>query len=85
MSDWGNLAQEVEAETLQGGPTCAVARLLQGVPEADRESVAATINNLSIQASALNRALVNRLGPKAPSAYAIGRHRRQDCSCTRKG
>lgn len=85
MSDWDDLGEEARSHALQHGPQCGILRMILRLPEVDRLGVLAVVEDPEVPAASLRRALVKRLGDKAPPVYSITRHRRGECNCNRKG
>lgn len=81
-TDWSGLADEARQELISSGPRCKVKMILDSIDdEKARKLVQGVIEDTRISATAVNRALVKRLGEDAPTALVIRTHRRQDCAC----
>lgn len=84
MDSWDDLGEEASSHALQHGPQCGISKMIQRLTEADRAGVLAVVEDPEVPAASLRRALVKRLGDKAPPVYSITRHRRGECNCNRK-
>ena len=83
-TDWSGLADEAKAESRSHGPKCSVGILLENIHDLKiRKMVQDVIEDARISATAVQRALLKRLGDNTPSAYSIRIHRRKDCRCSK--
>lgn len=84
MSSWDEFAMEVKAHLGTRGSECSVAVLLRALPEDGRTAVAKALDDASLSAPAIEKALRARLvGWRVPSQWVINNHRRGDCNCAR--
>lgn len=83
MSDWSELEADAKKFAKAAGPRCQVKNLLDLLEPAAAAKVVAALDNRSLSAPALHRALEARVGDKAPTPWSIGNHRRGGCVCGR--
>ena len=74
-----SLLEDVEAHVIRHGPKCGVVTFLATLEEPFRTEASEAIDNTSVQATALARALKAR-GLRL-SDFIINRHRAGKCSC----
>ncbi|MEU8683172.1 hypothetical protein [Streptomyces sp. NPDC048611] len=82
-SEWDDLEAEARAATEDRGQRCAVDVFLSSLLPYDADIVRGVLANPGISNTGLHRAFRKRAGDAAPSAWSIGRHRREDCRCTK--
>lgn len=79
--DWSTFKEDAK-KTAHKGPLCSVAKMLnEDIPASERPTVEKVIEDPSIQAASIARALQARLGDKAPSRWSVANHRRGECRC----
>lgn len=83
MSDWSKLEADAKKFAKTAGPRCQVKTLLDGLLPDNAATVRQALDNRSLSAPALHRALEARVGDKAPTPWSIGNHRRGGCVCGR--
>ena len=81
MNHWSEFEGEVKERTLSRGASCSVGRLLRNLHTEARDAVNAVLDKEELPATAIHRALRERIGDRAPSAWTIGNHRRGGCNC----
>jgi hypothetical protein len=74
-----SLFDDIRSEVHSPGTACGVAATLALLPPADAADLEKAVDNKSIPATAIHRALRKR-GIQI-SDQSIGRHRRQGCQC----
>ena len=83
MADWADFLADASKQ-MHKGPQCSISRMLAELPPEDREIVRRVVEDVTIQASSVARALEKRLGDKAPKRQVISNHRRQECACRKE-
>jgi hypothetical protein len=74
-----SLLDEIQAARLGRGTVCSVTSLRETLDPTDRAHFDEALADPTVSAAAIARAVNNR-GHKI-GQYAIGRHRRRDCTC----
>lgn len=67
------------------GGVCAVGQLLKGLDEKGVKAIEGALGRPDLTSSAILKAIRKRVELPNISIYALRRHRRQDCACTRDG
>lgn len=73
---------EARAAERRGGRACPVERIKESLPPEDRAEYQAAVDDRSLTAASISRALVAWDAGRLPPA-AITRHRRGECRCSR--
>lgn len=81
MNHWSEFEGEVKGLRLSRGASCSVGRLLRSLHTEAREAIEAVLAKEELPATAIHRALRERVGERAPSSWTIGNHRRGGCNC----
>ena len=90
MNDWDSLQAEVASDAKRTHYICSVRALIDCVRHEQGDSAASsliqTLGNHRLSTTSIRRALERRVEPvMLPSAWSIGHHRRDQCSCTKEG
>lgn len=80
MSD---LLQDILKENLVPQTNCRIREIVESLPDGDKDAFVNAINDESINAPAIERALKKNGIPVASTT--IRRHRRGECSCAKLG
>ncbi|WP_432001203.1 hypothetical protein [Streptomyces sioyaensis] len=82
---WDDLEAEARAAMEDRGKRCAVDLFLSTLLPYDADIVRGVLANPGISNTGLHRAFRKRAhaGDPIPSAWSIGRHRREDCRCAK--
>ena len=81
MKHWSEFEGEVRERRLSTGTSCSVGSLLRSLHTEAREAVEAVLAKEELPATAIHKALRERVGERAPSPWTIGNHRRGGCNC----
>ncbi len=85
METWEDFEDEVAATSRPKYAQCGIGVLLKTLNDKAKVALQSALDNEALSHRAIQRALDKRVGPTAPGAFTIGRHRRGDCSCRREG
>jgi hypothetical protein len=86
MTSWTTFEGKARRAERPRGPVCAVARLLDVLPDDGKLAVEKALDNRALSASGISRALADFAGERygdLPSAWSIRNHRRGECRCGR--
>lgn len=72
-----SLADEIAAQVRKGGSPCMFCKAVASLDKADRDALAAALEDGSVQGTAIERALNNR-GLRVPR-HSAAKHRREGC------
>lgn len=82
MTDWSNFLRDARRHSQNPGGRCHVGQLLESLTPDAQKAIRRAIGDKTIPASAIAKALADRLGEsRAPSRHSVSSHRRGGCRC----
>ncbi len=74
-----NILEEIRGTSTKKGPQCSVKAILTSIDGEKRDAMAAALEDLSIDSSAISRWLLKNGHDAKP--HTLARHRRKECRC----